>query len=157
MSTFYNDFIERSPYFNSLARINDINLLEPATRDAVIQIMRDAEQGGQILTVWETYRSRERQQYLFQKGVTQLPDVGVHHYGLAADLVRMVNDQPTWQGDYGFLRDLAGKYGLVSGLDWGQTGHNPFVDACHVQRITVEDQQRLFAGAWYPDADYKVA
>jgi hypothetical protein len=34
--------------------------------------------------IFETYRSQERQQVLFEQGATQLRTVGVHHHGLPA-------------------------------------------------------------------------
>jgi hypothetical protein len=110
-SNFYNDVIQQSPYFNNPARINDSMLLEPVTRQAVYNILRDAYQQGNPLILFETYRSRERQALLFAEGKSQLRDVGAHHYGLAADLVRAVDGMPSWEGDYTFLAELAQKYG----------------------------------------------
>jgi hypothetical protein len=134
-------------------------LLEPVTRQAVYNILRDAYQQGNPLILFETYRSRERQALLFAEGKSQLRDVGAHHYGLAADLVRAVDGMPSWEGDYTFLAELAQKYGLVSGSNWGDIGgaRVRFVDATHVQRVTIPDQERLFAGEWYPDENYSVA
>jgi hypothetical protein len=156
MPTFYNDVIEKSPYFTTLALYRELDLVEPITRTAIEAIVSDAAKEHQIkLMVFETFRSVARQEYLFQNGKTQLSQVGVHHYGLAADLVVVKNGQPTWDVDYSFLKPLAQRHGLVSGIDW----HHPlmknrFVDADHVQRINVEDQGKLFSGAWYPDEHY---
>jgi hypothetical protein len=104
---------------------------------------------------FETYRSRERQQLLFQQKVTKLQNVGVHHYGLAADIVRSVGGHPSWKGDFSIMGRLARKHGLVWGGDWGRPGVKPsFVDPVHVQRCTVGRQKLLFDGTWYPDEAY---
>ena len=45
---------------------------------------------------------------------------------------------------YVFLRDMARKYGLVSGQDWGHaTESATFVDSGHVQRVPVWRQDAL--------------
>ena len=107
--------------------------------------------------VFETYRSQPRQASLFAQGATQLKTVGVHHYGLACDLVKNVDGEPSWKGDFTFLGVLAKKHGLIWGGDWGQPGvRNSFPDLDHVQRCTILDQNKLFAGTWYPDDNYKV-
>ena len=74
----------------------------------------------------------------------------MHHYGLAADLVREVNGEPSWKGDFSFLGKLAAQEGLVWGGDW-----KGFVDSVHVQRLAVDDQPRLFTELWYPRDDYE--
>lgn len=156
--TFYNEVIQKSPYFAVTSRVHDIAMLEPVTRKAVESIMLDAAAMGMPLILFETYRSVQRQASLFAQGATRLKTVGTHHYGIAADLVKNINGQPSWEGDFTFLGKLASKYGLIWGGDWGQPGvKNSFVDADHVQRIKVDDQNQLFAGAWYPDASYAVA
>lgn len=92
---------------------------------------------------------------LFERGATRLPKVGVHHFGLAADIVRVVGGSPAWKGDFSFLGGLARKHGLIWGGDWGRPGSIPrFVDAVHVQRVTVARQAALLAGKWYPSESY---
>jgi hypothetical protein len=61
--------------------------------------------------IYETYRSRERQLALFNSGASKLRTIGVHHYGLACDIVRSVGDEPVgkvtsvfWAG----WREIAG-------------------------------------------------
>jgi len=54
-----------------------------------------------------------------------------------------------------FLGKLAKKYDLVWGGDWGKPKvKTRFSDNVHIQRCAVSDQKKLFAGTWYPDADY---
>ena len=127
-------------------------MLEPGTKAAVLAIIADAAAQGITLQVTETYRSCERQEQLFEKKVTQLKTVGVHHYGLAADFCKIINGKASWTGDWKFLRDLADKHGMVSGVDWGHPERpHTFCDADHVQRVTIDQQPALFAGSWYPD------
>ena len=155
MENFYTNVISHDPHFDSASRVPDIALLEPITRQLVQSIVAAAEQMGIVLMVYETYRSQPRQQELFNSGATKLAKVGVHHYGLACDIVRVVGGEPSWKGDFSFLGQLAHSAGLIWGGDWGapQIKHS-FVDSVHVQRCTVARQADLFAGTWYPDDAY---
>lgn len=156
MPNFFTTTIKTDPRFGSTARISAIELLEPVTRQAVQDIISDARDTFEIeLMVFETYRSQARQQELFNKHVTKLKVVGVHHYGLACDLVKVVNGEPSWKGDFSFLGELAESYGLIWGGDWG-TPNRPhsFIDSVHVQRCSIRRQSKLFREEWYPDADY---
>lgn len=156
MSNFYKDVICKSPLFKSTTAVKTPDLLEPVTRAAVMAILSDAKAAGHDLRLVETYRSCERQAALFKKKATKLKDVGVHHYGLAADFGLYVNGKYIGAAaPYGFLVALCKKHGLISGIDWGKPGvKNTFVDAGHVQRCAVLDQRRLFAGSFYPDDGY---
>jgi hypothetical protein len=155
MDSFYTDVIARDSRFRSAARVNDNSLLEPATRQLVERLVAAAKQMGIDVMVFETYRSQERQQALFECGATKLRAVGVHHYGLACDIVRVVGGEPCWKGDFTFLGQLAQSCGRIWGGDWGapQIKHS-FVDSVHVQRCTVARQGDLFSGVWYPDESY---
>lgn len=117
-------------------------------------ICTDARAQGIFLMVFETYRSEARQRAMFAAGATTLQKVGVHHYGLACDLVKNVAGEPSWKGDFSFLGPLAKKHGMIWGGDWGEPPPNHFPDLDHVQRCSIADQARLFDGAWYPGADY---
>lgn len=142
-----NAFLKKlraDPRFRSTERISDPALLHPSFRRKVEWILAEARKRGQEFVLLETYRSKERQLELFDQGVTQLKAVGVHHYGLAADLVRKVDGKLTWSASYRLLGELSDKQGLVWGGRW------KFVDAAHVQAIAVKDQARLFRGEWYP-------
>lgn len=130
--------------YTSIERVSDPALLFPPLRAKIESIVAEAKALGQELVIFETYRSAARQARLFAEGRTKLARVGVHHYGLAADLVRRVNGKLTWEADYALLGGLAKRRGLVWGGDWR------FRDEVHVQGIPVSDQSRLFSGAWYP-------
>ena len=137
MSNFYTETIKKDGGFNSANRVSDPMLLEPKTRSLVAQIIADAEHDGVHLMIFETYRSEARQLELFNAGKSKLKNVGVHHYGLACDLVRNVNGQPSWDGDFSVLGRLAHHHGLIWGADWGTPNEkHTFIDEYHVQRCT---------------------
>ncbi len=155
MGNFYTEVISPDARFNSVTRIADPSLLEPTTRQLVEGMVSAAHQMGIEVMIYETYRSQNRQQELFNQGATRLRAVGVHHYGLACDIVRIVGGEPSWKGDFSFLGQLAHSSGLIWGGDWGApTIKHSFVDSGHVQRCTVARQGDLFAATWYPDATY---
>jgi len=155
MGNFFTDVISQDGRINSTLRIDDPLLLEPFTRALVQGIVTQSIAMGIQVMIFETYRSQARQQELFDQGATQLKTVGVHHYGLACDIVKVVGGGPSWKGDFSFLGALAHSAGLIWGGDWGnpQMPHS-FVDSVHVQRCTVARQPQLFAGTWYPDDTY---
>ena len=155
MSNFFTDVIAGNARVNSPNRIADLNLLEPITRQKVLVILADARAHGIEFMVFETYRSQARQEVLFSQGATQLQKVGVHHYGLACDIVKSVGGEPSWKGDFALLGEFARAHGLIWGGDWGTPGrpHN-FVDPVHIQRCSIAKQAALFRGEWYPANDY---
>jgi|GEM_PF-344475 len=152
---FFTNVISRDPRFHSTERIDDPMLLEPNTREKVMKIISDARHLGIELMIYETYRSAQRQKELFEQGASKIRFVGVHHYGLACDLVKRINGEPNFKGDFEFLGQLARKNRMIWGGDWGHPGLKPsFYDGDHVQRIAVHRQTSLFDGSWYPDDNY---
>src|SRR2546425_4442636 len=107
MNSFYTDVILKDQRFNTTERVNDVMLLEPATRQIVEAIIADAKAHGVDLMIFETFRSEARQQLLFQQGASKLQKVGVHNYGLACDIVKSINGDPSWKGDFSLLGQLA--------------------------------------------------
>jgi len=153
VGNFFVDVIQKHPAYKKKDRYAGLDLLEPVTRAHAEAIL--AELGPEWM-LWETFRSKERQADLFSRGTTDLQRVGVHHYGLAFDIIR--NDAkpgkrpvPTWLGNFSPLVQAAVSRGLVAGLK-RKSGK---VDFPHVQRIRVLDQWKLFNGTWYPGADYE--
>jgi hypothetical protein len=137
MGNFYTDVIKKDPRFKSTKLVNDMALLEPVTRELVQAIIDDAAAGIKLMA-FETYRSPARQAKLFAQGATKLKTVGVHHYGLACDLVKDFGGEPSWKGDFKFLGRLAKTHKLIWGGDWGKPGVKPrSYDGVHVQRCTV--------------------
>jgi len=155
MGNFYTDVISQDERFSSVKRVSDASLLEPATRELVAAIVSAAHRMGIELMIYETYRCQDRQQELFNQGATKLRTVGVHHYGLACDIVRVVAGEPSWKGDFSFLGQLAQSSGMIWGGDWGAPHiKHSFVQTLHVQRCTVARQGDLFDGTWFPDEAY---
>jgi hypothetical protein len=153
--SFYSEVIRPDPRFDSPARVADLALLEPVTRQAVQAIINDCRALGHEMMVFETFRSHARQQQLFNQGVTHLRAVGVHNFGLACDIVKSVGGEPNWKGDFSFLAAIARNHGLIWGGDWGAPGqHHSFIDLVHVQRCSIARQPSLFSGTWYPDDNY---
>jgi len=155
MTNFYTDVIQKHPLFHSTERCASPLLLEPMTQAAVSAIIADAKLLGIDLMIFETYRSDERQEVLFTQGATRLRHVGDHHFGVACDLVKSIGGEPSWKGDFSFLRILCKKHGLIWGGDWGEPNvPHSFRDSDHVQRCTLHRQPQLFSGTWYPDETY---
>jgi hypothetical protein len=155
LGNFFSDVISRDIRFHCAARVSDLFLLEPIMRQLVQQILDAARQMSIEVMVYETYRSQARQQELFNNGATRLREVGVHQFGLACDIVRVVGGEPSWKGDFSFLGELAHSSGLIWGGDWGDPSiEHSFIDSVHVQRCTVARQGALFAGTFYPDDSY---
>ena len=155
MGNFYTDVIMKDARFKSPNRVADPNLLEPGTHKLVGTIIDAAKRRGIALMIFETYRSEERQLALFNQGASKLKNVGVHHYGLACDLVKNINGEPSWKGSFDFLGELAHENGLIWGGDWGSPGvAHTFVDADHIQRCSLMRQGALFTGTFYPDDSY---
>jgi hypothetical protein len=155
MGNFFTEVISHDSRFNSAKRVADPMLLEPVTRQLVQQIVDAAVNMGVAVMIFETYRSQARQQALFNAGATKLRTVGVHQFGLACDIVRVVGGEPSWKGDFSFLGQLAHSSGLIWGGDWGDPSiKHSFVDSVHVQRCTVARQGDLFAGNFYPYNEY---
>ncbi len=134
-------------------------MLEPTFRTQVEAFMTASKMAGTELAVTETYRSSQRQQTLFDQGATQLRTVGVHHYGLACDFVKVIDGHASYDGDWTFMVGIATQVSqptrqVVSGYDWGRPDQpHSFRDSDHIQGCTIEQQTGLFAGSWYPDAD----
>lgn len=155
MSNFYIDVIQKSPHFNSVDRVSDPALLEPVTLALVQAIIAQAKAVGINYMIFETYRSQDRQLQLFNQGVSKLKNVGVHHYGLACDIVLNHNGEPSWDSSFKLLGQLAHTNKLIWGGDWGTPDQvHTFNDNDHVQRCRVGRQAALFAGTWYPADSY---
>lgn len=146
MKSFYTDVITKNPFFRRPDRVSTTSLLEYGTLERVQAILQEAERRGERFMVYETYRSKERQALLYERGASKLREVGVHHYGLACDLVKDVGGEPSWKGSFALLGELAKEHGLVWGGSW-----KTFRDLVHVQRCEVGQQRGLFAGTWYPE------
>ena len=148
-NNFYQDVIVQHPFYHIKIRVAILDLLEPVTRLAAVKLLQQASDLGVTLRIIETYRSKERQEMLYEQKATQLRQVGVHHYGLAFDVAVIRNGVADWKAEnYAFLKPLAMRNNLVWGGNW------QFKDLGHFQRVSVKDQPKLFAETWYPDDKY---
>ena len=155
MGNFFVDVISKDTRLNGTKRVADLSLLEPITRQKVEAIIADGKANGVELMAFETFRSQARQLELFNQRATKLRTVGVHFYGLACDIVKVVGGEPSWKGSFSIVGELAHEHGLIWGGDWGSPNiPHKFVDAVHVQRCSVGKQAALFRGQWYPDDNY---
>ena len=154
--SFYEAVIKKSPLYKSTHLVKDMDLLEPVFRAKIEALIADARESGYNLQVLETYRSQWRQHQLFIKKATKLSRVGVHGFGLAVDVGIIKDHVMDPNGDhYQFLTKLARKYKVISGCDWGHdVPHRGFKDPDHLQGVPVWRQPELFAGEWYPSANY---
>ena len=154
--SFYTDVIQKDPRFHSTECIRDLELLEPGMRAAVAKFDAIAKTLGHELVVTETYRSPARQLELYQKKLTELKMVGVHGYGLAVDMMILVNGSKLDPNgdDYNFYATLGRQVGLISGRDWGHEHPHGWQDSDHLQRIPIFRQTSLFSGEWYPPENY---
>ena len=116
IGNFYTDVISLDARFDSVARVSDPSLLEATTRQLVESII-SARQMGIDVIIYD-YRSPDRQMELFNQGATKLRIVGVHHFSLACDIVRMVGGEACWKGNFSFLGQLAHSSGPIWGGDW---------------------------------------
>lgn len=112
-------------------RQTDLSVLHPALRDAVQKLMADLKDGKHPFELFESFRSPERQEYLFAKGrsapgriVTNAPPWSSYHqYGLAADFVLKINGQWSWDTEganaahWKALHELGRRHGLEP-LSW---------------------------------------
>ena len=155
MASFYDDVIKKDPRFNGPdvnVVVCDMNLLEPGFRASVVQMQAMAKAAGHELKVAETYRSQARQHYLWTKHFTQLSHVGMHGYGVAADLQLFVNGKYDPDGShYSFMHAMSVRCMCISGQGWGTAkAPHSFTDWDHIQRVPVFRQDAIFAGTWYP-------
>ncbi len=158
VTSWFTEVIKRDPRFNSIKPVKDISLLFPPFRAKIVTLVADARAVGHDLRTAETYRSQALQEKYYAEHTTRLRTVGVHHYGLAVDLVLYIGGVWEQRGEryYSILEPLCQKYKLVYGADWGfppPSAHD-FNDWGHIQMIPVLRQAELFAGQWYPTADY---
>ena len=109
---------------NDRISIARVEILHPKVKDDFINFINDAEAGLHItLRVAQGVRTIDEQNALYAKGRTAPGPVvtnarggsSYHNYGLAIDLVRMIDRAADWHFDYRKLLPYAAKYGLV----WG--------------------------------------
>jgi hypothetical protein len=104
----------------ALPMIADLEALHPFFRDKVIELIRVCKEAGITVAVVESYRthSKQAEYYTMGKKYTSSPGgKSRHQYGLAVDLVPMVDSVAVWDN-----HKLWRKIGLAGerlGLRWG--------------------------------------
>lgn len=143
--SWYSDKIKINPAYILTQRVNTPDILYPPFGCSLIKLFATARSEGLLICIYETYRSQERQLELFNKGATKLKKNGMHHFGIATDLIFLdPHGNPSWDAKYNWAR--MGKIGQSFGLVWGGSWSD-FVDKPHFQLIpaTVSAQARIIA------------
>lgn len=116
--------------------VDDQTLLLPSflnTLEVCVDIYKQ-KYPNQSVTFTETYRSNPLQYKYFQQGASKIKADGMHHYGIAADSIFIINGKRSYKGDVMLLRKIYVDNGLTILGMW---------DALHVQLIPVGQQTEL--------------
>ncbi|WP_127120675.1 M15 family metallopeptidase [Chryseotalea sanaruensis] len=116
-----------------LQMITDLQALHPYFRDKVIQLIENCKKKGIEVSVVESYRTRAKQAEYFGMGKKYTRSAGgksKHQYGLACDLVPVVNGSAQWEDKV--LWRKVGVEGEKLGLRWGGRWRNPY-DPAHFE------------------------
>lgn len=103
-----------------LPMITDLNSLHPYFRDKIIELISRCKAKGIELAVVEGYRTRAKQseyQNMGKKYTRSGAGKSKHQYGLAVDLVPIVNGKAQWHNRALWLK--VGVVGEKLGLRWG--------------------------------------
>ena len=114
--------------------------LRPEFRALVDPWLADCKAAGLDVLVTCTLRSLSEQAALYMQGrsapghiVTNAkPGQSAHNYGLALDIVPIVNGKPDWSGQGDAWREIA-NFGLARGLEWLGAPDSPFREQAHFQ------------------------
>jgi len=87
--------------------INDLNLLNPILKEKILQLLELCKKEGLNVEVFETYRTPERSNLLYNKGTGVKAGYSYHNYGLACDIV---------------FKDAKNKWTWIS-KDWDKLGN----------------------------------
>jgi|DewCreStandDraft_4_1066084.scaffolds.fasta_scaffold64100_2 hypothetical protein len=135
--------------------ITSLEALHPYFRDKVIELISRARKKGIELAVVETYRTRAKQmeyKSMGNKYTRTGAGASKHQYGLAVDLVPIVNGEPQWHN-----RALWYKVGIIGerlGLRWGGRWRRPY-DPGHFEWTGGLSTEELASGMFpvVPNAD----
>lgn len=148
--SWYEDKIKKHPQYTSAKRVADLDALYPPFALCVLKIFAIGRKEGLPLCIFETYRSQGRQLELFNKGASKLKTNGMHHFGVATDIIFLDDkNNPSWNEKCNWKR--LGEIGKSMDLIWG--GDWPW-DKPHFQLIpaTFTEQQKIVKGV-YPSYD----
>jgi hypothetical protein len=129
-----------------LPMITDLTALHPYFRDKILQLIGVCEQKGITLSVVETFRTKAKQAEYFGMGRKYTRSPGgrsKHQYGLACDVVPIVNGLPQW--DNKALWRTIGMEGEKLGLRWGGRWRRPY-DPAHFEWTNGVSTTQLASG-----------
>jgi len=137
----YVEKIIPSDSFSNGGVCGDMDLLFPLYKVDVMKLIvnyNEFNSGKDIPHVYESFRSHALQSIYYNRGASKIRggnilNAGMHHFGIAVDIVNKKNNTIKWDLDYTLLRNLANKIGLVS-LSW---------ELCHFQMIQTTEQTEL--------------
>lgn len=107
--------------------ISDVNALHPYFRDKVLELIKICKAKGIELAFVETYRTHAKQNEYKGMGKKYTRSGGgksKHQYGLAVDVVPIVNGEAQWHDKALWLK--IGVVGEKLGLRWGGRWRHPF-------------------------------
>ena len=111
----------------SIPMITELNALHPYFRDKISELIQICKLKGINLVVVETFRTRSKQNEYKSMGKKYTRSVGgssKHQYGLAVDLVPIVDSVAVW--DNVALWRKIGIVGEKLGLRWGGRWKHPY-------------------------------
>jgi hypothetical protein len=119
--------------------VDRVNGLHPKVREDFTNFITEAEDAlGITIRVTQGMRTFAEQQKLYDQGRTEpgkivtkaKPGSSYHQYGLAVDLVELVNGVVDWEYDMSKIVPFALKYGIQWGGNWAST----FKDYPHFEK-----------------------
>lgn len=125
----------------------DLNELHPKVKELALKFLEECKKQGLNIGISETYRSVERQDYLYAQGRTRSGNIvtqsrgssmqSYHQWRLAFDMFNNVRGQEYNEA----ILTKAGKIGQKLGLEWGGSWRG-FKDSPHFQYafgLTIND------------------
>jgi hypothetical protein len=140
----------------AMAMITDLDALHPYFRDKIKQLVIDCRAKGIELAIVESYRTHAKQneyKTMGKKYTNSGAGRSKHQYGLAIDVVPMVDSVAVW--DNAALWRKVGVTGERLGLRWGGRWRKPF-DPGHFEWTGGLTSKHLTAGILptVPETDY---
>lgn len=114
--------------------------LRPEVRPMVDAFLAACEAAGADVLVTCTLRSGEDQDALWAQGRTKPGHIvtnaragqSAHNFGLAIDIVPMVNGKPDWNGSDPIWKQI-GEHGVAAGLTWLGSPGSSFSEQPHFE------------------------
>jgi D-alanyl-D-alanine carboxypeptidase len=134
----------------SLPMITDLKALHPFFRDKITQLIHECQRKGIQLAVVESYRTHAKQHEYKTMGkqyTNSNAGRSKHQYGLAVDVVPMINDVAIWNNTALWRR--VGLVGEKLGLRWGGRWRKPY-DPGHFEWTGGLPASSLYTGS-FPD------